>query len=235
MRIRFSYWALIGLGFLCGCSADEGSPPDPYASREGFCGEWAKAACTAQVVSACAATSEDACIATQGAFCTEVVPAMAYRRSLGRACVSSVRAAYADGKLTADEAQTVLAGAAPCDFFCLEIGGECVEPILVGGGMECMDPASLCEENFYCDGTNCLAKRSEGRDCSEAVPCAAGLQCVGEPGAALCQAKAGPGEACMIADDCVSGICTMPAGETTGICAAEIILSAADPTCRNLR
>ena len=51
----------------------------------------------------------------------------------------------------------------------------------------------------------------------------------------LCEAKAATGQACATADDCVSSICSLPAGASEGICGAEIILSTAEPTCMNLR
>lgn len=232
-RHRFSL--LWGLVLSAGCSGDDGSAPDPYVTREGFCGEWAKAACTSRVVSACAATDQDACVATQAQFCTGVVSAEAYRKELARSCVSRVRSAYADERLTPEEARIVLTGGAPCDFACIDVDGECLEPTIVGGGMECTDPTSVCDEGFYCDGTNCLALRTEGRECSASMPCAPELKCVGEEGAQVCEAKAATGEPCATGDDCVSGICSLPAGAAEGICGAEIILSTAEPACMNLR
>lgn len=225
---------LLGLVIVPACGGDD-EEPDPLRTREGFCAEWGEAACTKEVVSACAATDAEACAAAQAAHCMAVVSAGAYERSLARACLDSVRDAYADEKLTAAEAAVVLRGGAPCDFVCVEVDGECVPPEVVGGGQECSDAATICEEGFYCDGSNCLAVRTEGRACSDTIPCAEGLKCVEGTSGMVCEAKAGPGQPCATGEDCVSGICTLPAGDDEGICANEIILSAAEPTCSDLR
>lgn len=229
-------FCLVKLAAFVACSGEDESPPDPLATRAGFCEAWAHHACNPEVVQACAATSVEACQEEQNQFCIDRVPAAAYTPSLGEACLDAVRAAVSDARLSPSEVDTMLRGGGACSFECVMIGDdECVVPTVAGGGEECADPATVCAEGFYCDGTNCLANRREDASCSESVPCASGLKCVGDAGAQVCEAKAGQGEACADETDCVSGICTVPAGETQGICAGEIILSPAEPTCARFR
>ncbi len=226
--------AVFGLAAGCGSDSPE-TPPDPLATHAGFCEEWAAEACNEEVVNACASASREACLNRQAQFCATVVPATAYRRDAADDCLDAVGAAYADARLSGEEVAVVLRSGAPCDFACVMVDGECIEPTVIGGGEECGAVATVCEEGFYCDGNNCLARRSEGRSCSEEIPCVEDLRCVGEAGAMTCVAKSPTGQACTEDADCLSGICTVPAGETEGICIAELILSAAEPVCSDLR
>ncbi len=213
-----------------GCGGDD--PPDPLATRSGFCAEWAKRACNDEVVDACAAKDAETCREAQVDHCESLVSTSAYNRSLARGCLDAVRSALAEGELDADGAALVLRGEGACSFSCIEgDDGDCIEPTIVGGGEECSDSDTLCAPGFYCDGDNCIAKRGVGKDCSADVPCRDDLNCVGEAGARVCEERAANGEACTDDIDCQSGICAQGAQ----ICASRIILSAAEPACELFR
>lgn len=133
------------------------------------------------------------------------------------------------------------------DLTCVRKGGApsgtCQVVQVKGGGFDCTPADVVCDEGFFCDGANCLAARGEGSACSGAAPCAPGLRCVddrGEPAAGdagaattTCQAGASTGATCDEDGDCASGICTL--GAAGGVCVATILLSAAEPTCVDLR
>lgn len=230
-RISIVLAVWMGLGGLWGCGGDE-DPPNPLATRAGFCGEWAKNACNEEVIDACAATGAEACRESQQEHCLSLVSADAYRQSSAKACLDTVRAALADARLTAEEVGPVLRGEGACSFSCVETAdGKCVEPTVVGGGEECSGEDVVCGEGFYCDGENCLARRAVGRDCSEEIPCREELRCVGEAGAQTCEERIADGEACESDEECQSGIC----GRGTNLCAARITLSDAEPVCSLFR
>lgn len=221
------------MGVLAGCGGGE-DEPNPLATREGFCAEWAKRACNDEVVDACSAADAEACRAAQVEHCQGLVSADAYREREARACLDAVRNGLSDARLTAEEAGAVLRGEGPCSFSCVDVAdGGCVEPTVVGGGEECSGEDVVCDEGFYCDGNNCLAKRDEGRACSSDIPCLEGLNCVGEAGDQVCEAKLANGEECTADSDCQSGICAE--GADGNLCSGQIILSTAEPACTSFR
>jgi hypothetical protein len=219
---------LVGFGGLMGCgSGDE--PPNPLATRNGFCAEWAKRACNDRVVDACAASSAEACREAQEVHCQSVVSSEAYNERSARGCLDAVRTALSNAQLTAEQAGIVLRGEAACSFLCVEVsGGGCVEPTLVGGGEECSSEDTLCDQGFYCDGSNCLARRSVGAECSEDRPCKEDLKCVEDGDQRACVEKLAIGAPCDADDDCRSGMCA-------GVCSNNLILSAGEPTCTKFR
>ncbi len=221
---------LLVSSLFAGCGGED--PPDPLATRGGFCVEWAKRACNDEVVDACAATDAEACQEAQVDHCESLVSASAYNRSLARGCLDAVRTALAKGELDADGAALVLRGEEACSFSCIEgEDGTCIEPTVVAGGEECSDADTICDAGFYCDGDHCIAKRGAGRDCGADQPCRDDLNCVGEVGAQVCEERAANGAACTDDIDCQSGICAQGAQ----ICASRIILSAAEPACELFR
>lgn len=222
---------LLVSSLFAGCGGED-EPPDPLATRDGFCLEWAKRACNDEVVDACAATGPEACQEAQAAHCESLISSSAYDRSAARECLDAVRTALTEAELDADGAAVVLRGEGACDFVCVEDeDGECVEATVVGGGEECSSPATVCDAGYYCDGENCIAKRGAGRDCSADVPCRDDLNCVGEEGSQVCEERAPNGEDCTEDIDCQSGICAPGAD----VCASQIILSAAEPSCEKFR
>lgn len=222
---------LIGLGVFAGCGGED-DPPDPLATRAGFCGEWAKNACNQEVITSCAATGSEACRDAQQEHCLSLVPADGYQRGAARTCLDAVRGALTDARLTSEEAGVVLRGEGACSFSCVELAdGGCVEPTVVSGGGECSAEDAVCDEGFYCNGDNCIARRAAGRECSAEIPCLEDLKCVGPVDAQLCEERASDGAACENDDDCASGIC----GRGTNLCAARVTLSDAEPVCSLFR
>src|SRR6185295_6171595 len=95
----------------------------------------------------------------------------------------------------------------------------------VGGGHDCSAAEAVCEDGFYCDGSNCLAAKSVDDECSATVPCDATARCldandnvVGASGVdaglstGICRARKAVGNTCTGDDDCTSQICTPKAG-----------------------
>lgn len=253
--------------FCClpACSAEkEGpkAPPSPYDTAAGFCEKWAEAACNDDVVSACSGGGADveACQDSQQAFCAQLVTESRYTDSKAdaEACVDAVKAAYADGVLSAEEAETVLrlrndcetissgsgAEGASCQsdadcstrdgLACVvplgEATGTCYVPVEQGGGFECTGADQVCAEGFYCNGEICQRRKVDGEVCSDTLPCLESLQCFGS----VCRPKAPVSSACSSDEECASGLCAKGSSET-GLCSAQIILSATEPTCQNLR
>ena len=107
--LRLSTFGLILL--LNACSGGDDAKP---RTREEFCQEWAKKACSSAVVSACQATSAEACRLSQQAFCARLVPAT-FSDSAANACLTAVGDAYADADLTGAELKTVLELGPPCN------------------------------------------------------------------------------------------------------------------------
>jgi hypothetical protein len=124
--------------------------PDPLADVTGFCEAWAEQACNADVVSHCSAASANACVAKQQSFCETLVPASKYSEQGALDCLDAVGKAYEDTVLTADERDTVLHLAAPCD------------KVLSGPGNE----GDTCTVESDCDtntGLTCVKKSPTGK------------------------------------------------------------------------
>jgi hypothetical protein len=242
---------------------------DTLARVEGFCHEWAIRACNDTVVDVCSATQEG-CITSQRAVCEARIPTGKYTPNGAEECLKSVENAYRDAQLDATERDTVLFLGPPChrilsgsggpgdactaDGDCsteagltcvLRAGSEgtCQEAEIVGGGRACREPHLVCEDDFYCNGSNCVERAAEGDDCSPAVPCALAFKCERPDGSppgpedtdATCIPRLAVGGQCTQDDDCTSRICAMAVGATTGVCANRIVLSTTDPLCGDLR
>lgn len=198
--------APLALPLVAGCSDDD---PDKLADVAGFCREWAVETCNKTVIEACS-EDEAECENAQAAFCeTLVKPVSQYSRSGAAACIKAVGAAYTDGKLNAEEYQTVIQLGGACekvlsgnggpgdicnetkdcdtsaDLECIiklgETTGQCQIPEEVGGGDACDGPTQVCAEGFYCDGENCLRKPGEGDECSALEPCDSATRCAAAP------------------------------------------------------
>ena len=258
---------LIALALLCltlpvGCSGAE-EPPDPLRSEEGFCREWARAACQAPVITASDTTSDD-CEDSQTTFCLSIVPRN-YTSRKASACLSGVKAAYRDSVLTAEEVQIVRYLAAPCDqlsagtseegdsceanddcntslgFSCVRkldaTEGTCQKPEEVPPGDACDGDAQVCEEDYYCNGENCVAYKKLGAACDADYQCSPEDRCaiavVGEPGE--CTALADLNDVCTANEDCQTHYCYIEAGATEGECASNIQLSRSEPLCDDLQ
>jgi hypothetical protein len=256
--------ALAGMAAACSGAREGSGVANPLASTEGFCTQWAKNACSKDVLANCAAQNVESCIATQKDFCVSILPSEGYSSKFAAPCLKAVKDAYADARLNAAEREAVIRLGAPCDklirgpggvgatcsrdadcntlesLTCVtkgSAGGTCQVPQEVGGGFACAQPQQTCAMGFFCDGANCLARRQLDDPCTADLPCAEDLKCPAGPdgGSSTCVAKAEVGGTCAGDDDCKSGICAKSASASSGVCTAEIILRADDQICGNLR
>jgi hypothetical protein len=263
---RISPLLLLCLATACSSEKKGSAAKDPYATEADFCGQWAIAVCNADVVSKCSGggTDTDACIQAQSAFCLSALPAnYTSDGDNAKACVEAVKAAYKDGKLTADEVQLVRNFAEPCNvlshgpaaegdlcsqrsdcdtlsgYDCIirpgETQGSCQMPVQASGGDPCANPNVVCPDTHYCDGSNCLTRAAEGVACGANKPCAQDLQCLGLSGSETCQPKASSSQACTDNAGCQSGLCAIAQGASDGICVAEVLLGPTEPLCSDLR
>ncbi|MFZ5890673.1 MAG: hypothetical protein ACOY0T_06445 [Myxococcota bacterium] len=251
--MRGFYSLLAGL-LVFGCSSDN---EDSARTREEFCVDWAKAACTTETVSACQAASAEACRLKQQAFCQALVPTD-FSDAKGAACIKAVGDAYKDADLTGAELKTVLELGAPCNAIirgpsgqgetctgdrncdatkglsCVLRGGStsgtCQVPELVGPGQRCSALQQVCGEGFYCDTKNCIAVKELGESCTSGYECGSAALCSND---GACVAKLALGMACNVADECASGVCYSVNGTKT--CVDRIRLSPAEAICADLR
>lgn len=251
-----------GLFASLACSSEKDGPGvvDPYKTPEGFCEQWAKAACNDTVVTKCSGGSKEVepCLQAQAAFCLGALPAN-YDSKNGKTCVEAVRKAYLDAKLTAAEIPLVVSFAAPCDQLskgpgsagdsckqrsdcntlagldCIlkggQVDGTCQVPVAVSGGDPCDDPAQVCPDTHYCDGSNCLTRIKEGQPCDLDKPCAQDLICAT---AGTCVPKVPNTGTCSANSECQSGVCAFGKGATTGTCVAELELTVTAAICDDL-
>jgi hypothetical protein len=237
--------ALGSLGLLAGaCEPAE-------LTRSDFCARWAEAACTEEVVSVCQATTVEDCRYSQRQQCDDDLPSDLVNRGVDE-CIAAVADAYEDADLTAAELEIVARYGAPCNEIFLagegggacesdsdcepalrcvfkdEAEGQCQDPVIVEPGLRCTAPEEMCEEGFFCDGSNCIAALDEGDDCQNHVQCGGELYCD-----EVCLEKLSVGDDCTKDAECSTGICYGPDGEMT--CANRLRLSPAEPMCDSLR
>jgi hypothetical protein len=255
---------LLALCFPLGCGVDEETPPDPLATREGFCDSWGQNACQQNVVDNCNAPSVEDCVDTQTHFCLDIVPEK-YSMAHARECLNAVKAAYSDAVLSADDIKLVIKLGPPCDqlstgtsderesctenedcntaggFVCVmkadDVLGSCEKPELVGGGKACDDPQQVCEADFYCNGKNCVAYTETGEVCAGDFECQPAEHCVVAVDATegTCEPRLARSSVCATDNDCQSLYCAKADDETEGRCADKIVLSLNEPLCNNLR
>jgi hypothetical protein len=241
-------------GLAMGCSDDE----EPAAqTREGFCDEWGKRACSSEVVSVCKAEDESDCNLKQESFCQELLPDD-FVDDHAASCLDAVEAAYADADLTADELVTVLQLGPPCDrlirgprsagddcsstfecdaaagYVCLFKGsqteGTCELPRTVQPGLSCEARQETCTEGFYCNGDNCVGGKDAGSDCATDQECDAENYCAND---LTCTPRLDLQADCTDDSQCLSGICFAFGSERT--CVDRIRLSPSEPLCDELR
>lgn len=260
IRFRHLILPLVLASVIGACGSSKSRAGNIYASEEDFCQQWGKAACNTKVVSACSAASVESCISKQKEYCLGLVPPY-YSSKNAKVCIDKVKAAYADAKLTADEVVIVRDLGEPCDKLnkgpklqgdpCVASDecdslqdqvcvrkpgapdGTCQVAKLVGGGFPCTAVDELCDVGFYCDGSNCIAKKGSGLTCSADVPCLEDFLCLGPTGDMKCAAKGGLAVTCTNDDQCKSGICAKPA-TGSGKCVDSVVLTPTDPVCQSL-
>jgi hypothetical protein len=247
-----------------GCKSEEEEPPNPLATRDGFCQAWAEAACQPKVVEYCNAKSADDCQDTQREVCLDLIP-RTYASAHAESCLRAVAAAYEDGDLNSDELGIVQHLAAPCDllssgtsddgeacvkssdcntaggFTCvIKMGadsGVCAQPEVVGPAEECDGPKQVCGEGYYCNGNCVVYKKTDSGVCEGDYQCKPEDHCVpdaDDPETSHCRERAGAGEACSSDGDCQSSFCVIESG-TEGECVSTIRLARTEPLCADLR
>ena len=262
--LKFSLVVLCLLG-AGGCSSTT-TEADPNANVNGFCENWAKAACSPNVVLACSgadkidATLTDACVSSQQAFCKGLLPAKGYSSENASQCLSAVKTAYSDARLSALDIATVRHRGDPCNhlikgtqgkgdsclsdddcdtlrnYLCVVKSGEgsCQIPTLVENGDPCSAPGDACNPGYYCGVDEaCVKSKDVGKPCAADFECATGLACTGDP-TPKCTARVSA-ENCMKDDDCTTNVCDIPVNSSTGRCVSSITLSTSTSVCEDLQ
>jgi hypothetical protein len=259
MKQSFSFLLALALGLAvaAGCSSEQPGPGDSNSrirTESGFCTEWARVVCSANVVSACDFEDVDACREWELQYCLDLVPPGYQSSRYAQECLNAAKTAFSDANLTASEASEVLNLGGDCsrlvdgetdegdpcssDFDCnmVEenrcvikpgfIEGTCQIPEDVGGGERCDDPAAVCEEGFYCDGRNCIAVLVDDEVCTNDAECGSAALCVlGGDASGLCTPKHEAREACTTDQECLSGFCV------NDTCRLDVDLSLDVPFC----
>ena len=250
--------SLFAVGTVAACSADE--EKDPYATVDDFCAAWSERACITEVVNNCTQEGGEkaTCRSAQKAFCKSLLSDGDYKRKAVEECLEYVKNAYADARLTSDEAAVVLRLQAPCaqvigrggklcasnsdcdDGVCAETAWG-VDVCHIGGGYSCDPDGELqCAPTFYCSGGNCIQRGSVGDDCTVDAECGSEQRCEitvveADPEAGTeasesgeCVARLGTGEDCTEDPECQSGWCL------DGTCTVRVILSDQTSICDDL-
>ena len=254
----------LALTLPIGCGAGDDTPPDPLRNADGFCKSWAQSACQQKVVDNCNAPTMDDCVESQEDFCLGIVPEN-YSAKHAKECLSAVKAAYKDASLSAADIAIVIKLGAPCDqlstgtsdegesctandecdtaagLTCVikadATSGSCETPTLVGGGKSCSKAEQVCEEDFYCNGKNCVAYTETGEPCLGDFECQPSDRCVvlADATEGICTARLDRSEMCMADSDCQSLYCAKAPDEAEGRCAETVVLSVNEPLCDTLR
>ncbi|MBX3182860.1 MAG: hypothetical protein KIT72_18295 [Polyangiaceae bacterium] len=254
------FGGVLGVGLFIGavalgaCSSSTEDPENPYETREGFCGAWAKAACNEKVLSSCGnPDGKEGCRANQEATCLGLV-GETYVDEHAEGCIEAVEKAYSDAKLTLAEVKLLALATAPCDrlfkgarnkgqscashqdcdtlkgFRCIGEQSTCQVPVEVAGGGRCSAADAQCAAGFYCNGQNCVARVPLNQACLS-EPCEEALICH----AGTCSPRTADFASCTEHEQCASGLCDIPAGSTSGICVPRLDLGITSQTCAGLR
>jgi hypothetical protein len=256
MKQCFSFLLALGFAFAAGCSSDQPGP-DAGSGRlrteTGFCTEWARAVCNANVIEACD-FDVDACREWELQYCLELIPPGYRSSSYAEDCIDAAKTAFSDATITAAEYSEVFqlggdcsrlvdGGASegdPCssDFDCNmveenrcvikpgAVEGTCQIPEDVGGGERCDDAAAVCEDGFFCESRNCLAVFEPGETCTNDAECGSAARCVlGDDNSGTCTEKLAAREACTTDLECLSGFCV------NELCRLDVDLSLDVPFC----
>jgi len=259
--LKFGFVLLCLVG-TAGCSSTE-SEPDPNATVSGFCGNWAKAACSNSVVLACAGADKvdagltDACVMSQRVFCEGLFPAKGYSSRKASQCLNAVQTAYSDSKLDADEIAIVRHRAEPCNHLVKgpqDKGESCTKDddcdtvqnylcVFKSGAGTCQVSTlvgagkSCSAPGAACDvGYYCGVDEACVESKAEGDKCTDNFQC--DTGLACesdkCVARVDP-TSCTQDEDCTSNVCDIPVNSSTGRCVSRITLAASTGICEDLR
>lgn len=264
----------VGL-WACACAEDKPADPlasangfcDAWADR--VCSEDVATTCAFGDET----NAVDKCKAAQKDHCLDRVNDDLYTGRGARECLDEVGEALNDGQLNPREYRVLMEFARPCDellsgpgesgdacnaeidcnslkgFACVKktgaSDGECQKPDYVSGGRKCNTDNAVCEQGFFCDGTNCIAKLESGEACDAENPCADEFICsaAGDGGVSRCVGKIEVGEKdendqavrCASNNECASGLCSKVEDLETGLCVTAVVLTANATFCSSLR
>lgn len=212
------------------------------AAASGICNAAVVSACDTDA-SSCVSKVKTECASTPIDLPNvQLSSSLTYHPEAGQDCLNALVAAWADAAIDQGDEATVKStcikafnknlgvnGTCSDDSDCnvsdglscvVHSGkGTCQVASSANGGDDCSDPTVQCSAGYYCDeqSQHCFSDAKEGKACSDVIACAAGLECVqGSTGEALCQTKASDGDACKTNNDCSSGYCLRPSGQTSG-------------------
>jgi hypothetical protein len=237
MKHQLLAFALLGL--LACSSKDEETGVNPLSTVDGFCTDFANAACLSDVVARCG-TSMEACLGKQKAYCVSELPRHADSTKAlivakVQACINAVRAAYTDTVLTAEEYETVRHFANACSG--LQDPNPTTGTTVYynrSAGQSCV-PGDVCQPGNYCDGAHCIERPGVGGECCEdSATCSSKVLCVETTLCrnSVCELKPGVGEACANDAECAAGsFC----GGGPAICVTEVALGRMEPLCVEMR
>lgn len=252
--VPFAAASIIALG----CAGPE-SIASECATLTSFCQARAQTECNAEVVASCQVKDTATCVTQRANACQQAAPqGTVYVPAAGPACLQAVATAYATATLTADALATVAttcepvfsgpgAARAQCtvDYDCaladglrclIPLGqtqGKCLVPNIIPAAEPCPGEADVCSGTYFCDPQSqvCLAESAQGATCEpDMQPCMPGLFC---PGGlfSTCSALGASGNACLADTDCTSNLCDKAIGQSQGVCADQIQLTALDSMC----
>lgn len=204
-----------------------------------------------------ASLAEDAksCLsaASRGESCNPL--GLTYHPETAESCLLKQRDAYADAEISSSELKTlteaciaVFSGGgrngAECTADtdcntgagqrCLVKKGEegkCFKPVVVSAGHKCTAEDALCEDGFFCDGSNCIAQPEVGEACEAGQPCVSGAYCAADK----CEAQVSNGHDCTSATECKGGFCLQDSDGTDGLCASTSKLQLNGANCNPFR
>jgi hypothetical protein len=108
------------------------------------------------------------------------------------------------------------------DLYCDTAVYQC--KLLPTLGAQCQQSSYRCKEPFFCNTRIspyvCAEPASVGEDCTS-VPCYPDGFC--DTVTRRCKPKLPDGAACTSSTECLSSICTVPAGGTTNVCAEKTV------------
>jgi hypothetical protein len=258
MKRAFSCLFGLVLTAAAACSSEQ---PGPGAgntrirTESGFCTEWARVVCNANVVRDCEFMDVDACREWELQYCLTLVPP-GYSPAHAQDCIYAAKTAFSDSTITAAEASEVLYLGGDCarlvdggtlegdpctsDFDCNmveenrcvikpgDVSGTCQVPVVVGSGAPCDDPAEVCEEGSFCDTESgrCFTVDPDENDCTNDAQCGSTARClIGGDGTGACTPKLESRAECVSSTECQSGFCM------SGRCRLEVTLSISEPLC----
>jgi hypothetical protein len=257
MRILLLPFVATSLAIACASPEDLAQQT---ATLQDFCNARAKTECNTAIVTSCHVKDQGTCVTQRASACMKNVPqGTTYVPSAGPPCIQAVAAAYTTSTITAAALASVAttcepiftgpgAARSPCtvDYDCSTqdglrciipyqmTSGKCLQPNVVQPAAPCPGEADQCPSSYYCDPMSlvCVAQGGTGAPCDYRYPsCLPGNRCPGSIFSTTCLALKPAGDACTTNADCASSLCDKANGQSQGVCADEVQLTALDSMC----